>query len=241
MRGRLVARASLTPTQVDAMFGLLAVHFVGVSRGQFERDLAEKNWALLLEDDEGGLAGFSTILFYDSIHDGEPVSVVYSGDTIVAPSHWNSPGLSRSWIRAVMELHSRAATSKLWWLLLTAGFRTYRFLPLFWKTFHPRYDAEPSDATRRWMDELARERFGDRYDASAGIVRFDSPYRLGPELSETPRGKRDDPHVAYFLSRNPGFVDGDELVCLTEIAPGNLTRAGWRMVDPSGARARSLA
>lgn len=241
MNGRLLARASLTPAQVESMFVLLEAHFAGVSRAQFERDLGEKNWALLLEDDEEGLVGFSTILFYDSIHDGEPVSVVYSGDTIVAPSHWNSPELSRSWIHAVMELHARASTSKLWWLLLTAGFRTYRFLPLFWKTFHPRFDAEPSDAMRRWMSELARERFHDRYDASDGIVRFDNPYRLRPELSETPRGKRDDPHVSYFLSRNPGFVDGDELVCLTEITPGNLTRAGWRMVDPSPARSRSMA
>ncbi|MGK2858668.1 MAG: hypothetical protein ACSLFQ_15815 [Thermoanaerobaculia bacterium] len=241
MKGRLVARTALTPAEVDAMFRLLEAHFVGVSRAQFERDLGEKNWALLLEDEEGTLAGFSTILFYDSIHDGEPVSVVYSGDTIVAPSHWNSPGLSRSWIHAVRELHARASTSKLWWLLLTAGFRTYRFLPLFWKEFSPRHDAEPSGALSSWMAELARERFGDRYDASDGIVRFEKPYRLRPELAETPRGRLDDPHVAYFLSRNPGFVNGDELVCLTEITSGNLTRAGWRMVDPSVVRSRSLA
>ena len=26
-----------------------------------------------------------------------------------------------------------------------------------------------------------------------------------------------DPHVAFFLERNPGFVQGDELVCLTKI------------------------
>lgn len=140
-----------------------------------------------------------------------------------------------------MEMHGLASTSRLWWLLLTAGFRTYRFLPLFWKEFHPRYDAEPSGAIDRRMTELARDRFGDRYDAEEGIVRFTCPYRLRPELAETPRGKRDDPHVAYFLSRNPGYVDGDELVCLTEITPNNLTRAGWRMVDRNEIRLRSLA
>ncbi len=232
MNGRLIARADLTPEQVDSMFVLLGTFFVGVSRAQFESDLAEKNWVLLLEDVEGQLAGFSTILFYDSTHDGERVSVVYSGDTVVDPSHWGSPALSRCWIHAVMQLHRRASTSRLWWLLLTAGFRTYRFLPLFWKSFHPRHDVETPLATRNWMEELARERFGGRYDALAGIVRFENPYCLRPDLAETPRAKRGNPHVAYFLSRNPGHVDGDELVCLTEIATANLTRAGWRMVDP---------
>ena len=41
-----------------------------------------------------------------------------------------------------------------------------------------------------------------------------------------------DPHVAFFLKRNPGHGDGDELVCLTELSDDNLTRAGRRMVAP---------
>ena len=232
MKGRLVACGELEPAQVDSMFALLGTFFEGVQRAQFEADLAEKNWVLLLEDAEGKLVGFSTILFYDSVHDGERVSVVYSGDTIVDPSHWGSPALSRQWIHAVMELQRGASTSRLWWLLLTSGFRTYRFLPLFWKSFHPRHDAPPSETVRLWMNELASERFGDRYDASSGIVRFDNAYRLRGDLADVPRGRREDPHVAYFLSRNPGHAEGDELVCLTEIATTNLTRAGWRMVDP---------
>lgn len=240
MIGRLVTRADLTPLQIDSMFELLETHFIGVSRGSFEQDLEEKNFALLLDDDQGGLAGFSTILFYDSVHEGERVSVVYSGDTIVAPSHWNSPALSRSWIQAVMDLHARAQTSRLWWLLLSAGFRTYRFLPVYWRSFFPRYDIETPEASRRWMDELASARFGEQYSAAEGIVRFRNAYRLRPELAQPPAGKRVDPHVAYFLARNPGHLAGDELVCLTEIAAGNLTRAGWRMTGSETLRSQSL-
>jgi hypothetical protein len=35
--------------------------------------------------------------------------------------------------------------------------------------------------------------------------------------------------VGFFLARNPGWREGDELVCLTEIAEGNLTPAGRRL------------
>jgi hypothetical protein len=48
-------------------------------------------------------------------------------------------------------------------------------------------------------------------------------------LDELPSGRLADPHIAFFLERNPGWKEGDELVCLTEIAEENLTRAGRRM------------
>ncbi len=236
MNGTLVARSELSVASIDSMFELFDSHFENVSRGQFELDLARKNWVLLLHDVSGALAGFSTILFYESEKCGEPVSVVYSGDTIVDPAHWNSPAMSRSWIHAVLGLHARAATSSLHWLLLTSGFRTYRFLPVFWRTFYPRHDALTPEPDAAWMNRLAREQFGAAFDENSGIVRFPGPHRLREHLRQTPRGKLDNPHVAFFLARNPGHAEGDELVCMTELSADNLTRAGWRMVDPAAAR-----
>ena len=37
------------------------------------------------------------------------------------------------------------------------------------------------------------------------------------------------PIFSFFAQRNPGHAAGDELVCLTEIHPDNLTRAGRRV------------
>jgi len=41
---RLLSRLELGPDLTDEMFELLAGHFEGASRTQFDRDLAEKNW-----------------------------------------------------------------------------------------------------------------------------------------------------------------------------------------------------
>lgn len=231
MNGTLTARPALTTRVVDEMYALIDAHFENVSRARFELDLGAKNWVLLLRDGDGTLAGFSTILFYETELEGERVSVVYSGDTIVDPSHWGSPALARSWIASVLELQSGASTSRIFWLLLTSGFRTYRFLPLFWRSFHPRVDSETPPETARRIDALAESLLGSEYDPATGIVRFREPARLRPHLRELPAGRLHDPHVAFFLARNPGHAEGDELVCLTEIATTNLTRAGWRMVS----------
>ncbi len=86
------------------MHDLLAQHFLGVDRQTFLRDLSEKNWVVLLEDDSGALRGFSTFLIYATTVDRRPLTVVYSGDTIVEPSAWGSPALPRAWIRAVYDV-----------------------------------------------------------------------------------------------------------------------------------------
>ncbi len=238
LSGRCVLRSALSEAQRDAMYELLCDHFEGVTRGVFENDLAEKEWAVLLEDAEGRIRGFSTFHIYaERGVDGEAVAIVYSGDTIVDRSAWGTPTLPRCWIHSVYEVHrSRFSGARLFWLLIASGFRTYRFLPVFWKEFYPRYDAAIPPDQAEWLVRVARDRFGAAYDAAAGIVRLSSPQPLRGELREIPMEKLSDPHVAFFIQRNPGHVNGDELVCLAELSPENLTAAGRRMVYGSGSR-----
>jgi hypothetical protein len=227
VKSRLVRREHLDGATREAMVRLLTGHFDGVTRERFDADLAEKTWVLLLEDD-GGLRGFSTLLLYETSLPGEGVcTVVYSGDTIVDPAAWGSAALPRCWIAAVRRLREEHPHGRLWWLLLTSGFRTYRLLPVFWKDFWPRWDAPTPPDVQARIDALARERLGGAY--RDGVIRFPEPQRLRGELAEVPPGRMRDPHVACFLEKNPGWMEGDELVCLTEIAEENLTAAGRRM------------
>ena len=222
-------RAALSLTERDEMFALLSEHFKGVTRAQFERDLAEKNWVVEIRR-EGRLLGFSTLIVCAEQFAGRPLTAIYSGDTIVAPEAWGSPALARTWIAAVNHLRAAAPARPCHWLLLTSGFRTYRFLPVFWREFFPRHDAPTPAPARRLLDHLARVRYGDSYEAMAGIVRFPNPQRLRGPLSALPAGRTNEAHVAYFLARNPGHASGDELACLTEISEANLTAAGRRMI-----------
>lgn len=224
---RLVAREELLPAQRDAMYALLGAHFEGVSQARFEQDLAAKNWALLLEDEQG-LVGFSTLLLYESRAAGEPVGVAYSGDTIVDPRGWRSAALPAAWIGAVCRLRQNMAVRHLYWLLLTSGYRTYRMLPVFWREYVPSLQAPGDPALLALRDALAAERLGAAYDPARGLARFDQPQALRPHLRGIPPGREVDPHVRCFLERNPGWERGDELVCLTEIAWTNLTPVGRR-------------
>ena len=79
---------------------------------------------------------------------------------------------------------------------------------------------------------LARQRYGDRFDAASGIVRLEHPTPVLDGVADLTPHRLSDPHVAFFAAANPGHGAGDELACLTLIHPDNLTPAGQRMVGP---------
>jgi hypothetical protein len=224
-----VRRAELPESVRAEMYALLTQHFEGVTPAQFAHDLAEKDWVLTIRI-EGRLVGFTTLQVLHATHDARPIHVLYSGDTIMAPEAWGSPVLARGWIALVHRIRAEHAAAPWYWLLLSSGYRTYRFLPVFWREFWPRHDTVPPAGVLQLRDQLATQRFGRLYDAVAGVVRFEHPQRLRGALAAVPEGKELDPHVRFFLAVNPGHAVGDELVCLTELGDANLTAAGERMV-----------
>lgn len=228
MIGSAVKTSQLSKAQCDAMFSILEKHFGGVTRDIFYSDLEEKNWVILLKDEKGGLVGFSTILKYHLKYKNEKYCIIYSGDTIVDKSAWGSFELPKIWIKTVRSL-GIDKNEKLLWLLISSGFRTYRFLPVFWNEFYPRHDLKTPVEMKSLIDHLASHKFGQYYNKKKGTVLFPKPQWLKKGLVEIPDGKLNNPHIAFFKDINPGYIHGDELVCLTEISDNNLTKAGRRM------------
>ncbi len=230
LQSQVVARAALAPQEVGEMLDLFREHFDGATLDLFKRDLSNKDWVILLRDGESScIQGFSTLALYETTVCGQRLSVVYSGDTIIRPAFWGTPELPRAWIKTVLE-KSTPMQQPLYWLLISSGYKTYRFLTVFYKEFYPRYDKPTPPEQQAILDHLAAERFGLDYHRDLGIVRFTNgatPLREG--VAEVTAERLQDPHIAFYVARNPGHAHGDELVCLTQIHPDNFTAAGRRM------------
>ena len=169
----IVARAELTRRDRDAMFALYTTYFATADRVTFERDLAEKDWVILLCGDDGGIEGFSTLM---RTRIGG-ATVFFSGDTIVAKHRWGTFDLPRTWSRHVFA--EAEGEGDAYWFLISSGYRTYRFLPLFFRNFFPR-DA----ALKPLLDEIAAAKFGDAYDARSGVIRLATPAPLREGISD---------------------------------------------------------
>jgi hypothetical protein len=232
LAARVTSVADLTPPQRDAMFLLMERHYENVHRAVFEADLAEKKWVILVSDPLGDrLCGFSTQGVRDVHVAGRPVKALFSGDTIISREHWGDHALSHTWGRLALSLIDAYADAELYWFLISQGYKTYRFLPVFFHEYYPRYDAETPAWARGVLDAVARAGYHEEYDAEAGVVRATSwQYRLREGLAEVTPGRLKNPHVRFFHFRNPGHTRGDELCCLAPLRRENFTPAAYRVI-----------
>lgn len=218
LAARVAAVRDLEPTFVERLWVLFHRYYADVTPDRFADDLAAKDEIVLLESETGEVAGFSTLSVREEVVDGRRLRVLFSGDTIVDRPHWGSQVFAQAWIRHVGAIQARAPELPLHWLLIVKGYRTFRYLPTFSLRFVPDLAGNDDPELRALRDELARRRFGAAFDPTTGVVRFaESRGRLADDWAriEAHHARRAD--VAFFLARNPGWRDGDELVCLCPI------------------------
>jgi hypothetical protein len=227
--GKILRVEDVDQDTVAQMYKLFLQQFEEISLQDFTRDLRQKNWLLLLSLDDGVLAGFSSIHVYQATVAGRSMLVAFSGDTVVDASTWRDSALSYYWMGAIDYLRRKHQADRIYWFLLVSGYRTYRFLPVYSQSFYPRFDQQTPADVQRVMDTLALQRYGEHYDAAAGVVRLEVPAILREPFRGIPVHRLKDPHIAFFAERNPGHLSGDELVCFAEISEDKLTRLGRRM------------
>lgn len=214
--------ADLPAGRLPEMLDLMDSHYEGVTAAGLRADLAAKDRVILLTQGDA-LCGFSTQVQFDHEFRGRRVRVVFSGDTIIDRRHWGSSALALAWGRMMLDLLAREPATELYWLLTSKGYKTYRFLTVFFRRFEPGLGQEPDAAAHALLDDLASARFGPRYDAARGILAADpDAQRLRPGVAELDDRRLRDPQVAFFQQRNPGHAKGDELVCLARFLPDNL-------------------
>ena len=231
----ITARERLTEPDIRAMFALHRRYFAGTCNERFRHDLAEKDWVITLHD-TAALAGFSTQKLI-TLADRPEVRFLFSGDTIVDRPYWNQPGLAGGWGHLAMKLAAeREGCGNLYWFLICKGFRTYRFLPTFFRHYYPRPgNADDAVAFNPILDTVAAARYGSAYNPARGVIRSSGTGdRLADGWTDIAPHHATDPHIAYFLAANPGWRDGDELACLAPFTRDNLNPLGHRVIRTTG-------
>ena len=125
----------LTQAEAEEMFALMQAHYEGVGREAFEADLERKDEVILLRDGVGKIRGFTTIA-WNPCGEMAKGDVIFSGDTVIDRECWGTQELVKGFCRRAGELQRRSGR-RLYWFLISKGHRTYRYLPLFAKRFHP--------------------------------------------------------------------------------------------------------
>jgi hypothetical protein len=229
--------SALANSTIRQMYNLYGRYYEATSMSLFESDLSDKDFVVMLHDASGAVIGFSTLAILNTEIDGRRVRAIYSGDTIIDRAHWGTQALAFTWLRFAGAVKAEVPDWPLYWFLIVKGHRTYRYLSAFSIDFYPHWQTPTPAWAQSIMAGLARGRFNDAYDAERGVVSFpQSRGHLKPAWAAVEPEEALRPDVAFFLRSNPGYINGDELMCLTELSSGNL-RPLARRVFEQGARA----
>ncbi len=228
MRYEILDVKDLKRNIIERMLHLMKKHYDNVLPEKFLMDLKEKDKVILImHGDE--LIGFTTLMYISDVVNNEEITVLYSGDTVVDVGFWGQMELFKGFGKVLRE--GIGIYNNLYWLLLSKGIRTYLMLPLFFKKFYPNHKGDYPKHYKSIAVHFAKKKFGNWFDEKSGLVKPDPPAdRLKPELARIPHNLLKNPHVRYFLERNPHYVMGIELVCITRISEDNMTRAGLKFV-----------
>ncbi|KAA3621964.1 MAG: hypothetical protein DWQ02_26845 [Bacteroidetes bacterium] len=213
----------ITVEEKEEMYAILHKYFGNISPEKFADDLLSKDRVIIMKDENTGqVVGFSTQKIFETQFLEEDVIVVYSGDTIVDEQYWRSIQLPRTFWDMIQSISRNNPGKRIFWMLISKGVRTYRFLPVFYNSFYPSYQHPIPEDIQLFMHKIGKYIFPERYDPGSGIIKSFGKHQF-LKLQYHPRKDRNkDLHERFFYEKNPKFYEGDELLCLVETKLSNL-------------------
>ena len=220
----VVEVSKLTIQNKKNMYDLMTKVYDGEHWEKFLSDLHQKDYVLILYGNSQKIVGFTTLQIFEFVGN----IIIYSGDTVIEENSRGDIELMRAWWRFSYTIQEKNPDKKVFWLLISKGWRTYKFFPLFLKEIYPTYKYNTPEKIQKFIDKLSYYKFGESY--KNGLVIPECPDKLKSGRNDIPEKRMKDKDVKFFLEKNPEFYKGYELVCVAELSVSNLTKAGLRLL-----------
>ncbi|MBC8356196.1 MAG: hypothetical protein H8E66_29820 [Planctomycetes bacterium] len=234
LTAQLVRVTEICDRRRDEMYALMDTYYENMDYSTFNADLDEKDWVIQIVDEPSNrLTGFSSQVLIHSCVDGRSIRTLFSGDTIVESDRRGQQKLFQvsGWL--LRRLIDAYPDDELYWFLISKGYKTYRFLPLFFHEFYPRFACTMPSRYKAVVESLGMHIDPSRYDPRTGILRAGpAACRLRPGVADITADRLRDQHVRFFAEANAGHTRGDELCCVAPVTTTNLTRAAYRAMGP---------
>jgi hypothetical protein len=217
---------------METFYHLLCQGFLGICWDDFVRDFQEKDAVIILCKDhsEGEIVGFSTLMVLTLTLPTEEIKGIFSGDTVVLPEYRSSTGLGVGLCQYFVDTYEQFPQHKVYYILISKGWRTYKIMPFFFQEFAPHHQKSTSACEKAVIDAFGKTKYPHYYHPETGLILFGKhAARLKPESIDAVPLKMD-AHTQFFLQRNPGYLRGNELVCVARVAPDNATAIFQRLV-----------
>lgn len=217
----VVPPSSLSQGDIDGMFALMQSYYEHTDYAEFTRDLKQKDDVIVLRAGSfGHLIGFSTLKYFDLPTKSHTRAIgVFSGDTIVHQKYWGSTSLQKAFLVQLCRLKFRHRGARLYWFLISKGYKTYLLMANNFPVHYPRFEQETPPEFQSMMDHVYSELYPDTYEPGADLIHNEGhSYRLKTGVAYPSESLVAGlPRVRYFVEKNPNWHLGSELTCIAEM------------------------
>lgn len=216
MKGKVFKISEVTDTDISAMFALMDEFYENMDRAVFERDFYDKDYCIILRNEDEKLVGFTTQKVMSVNVGGKELHGMFSGDTIIHKDYWGDTELFRVWAQFWFPFAEKY--DEFYWFLICKGYKTYRILPLFWREFYPSCRSETPAYEKSIIDAYASLLYSEEYNPATGVIEYKhTKDRLRAGVADIDEHRLKNKDVAFFESANPHHAEGNDLACLARI------------------------
>jgi hypothetical protein len=231
--------ASLTRRELDEIWAVTD-RYVETDRASYEAKLRALPEVGLWRARSGSLVGLVSLDVHRVAWDGRTCVVFFTSSVVIDERYRGRNLVLRTGLRAFLREKLRRPWEPAFWLFDTFSYKSYLILPHNLRVFWPRRDRVTPPPVWRFVDHLARQRYGDAWSPSTGVVRRSGDKRLRAATAPIDDARRENADVRFFEKVNPGHAVGDMLVCLVPLSLSNLAGAVARaLVRPLASPRRS--
>lgn len=228
--------ADLHTEDLQAMFRLFSEYYIHVSFNQFYKDIQQKDRVFILKDKKNQIKGFSTLVLLQVEVQGKSVRVFFSGDTVVDRNYWGQGTLGKAFLWFLFLHKLRRPWQPLYWFLISKGYKTYLLMANNFKVHYPRYEQPTPPDMQALIDTLSETLYGSYYQRERGIISFRGQQQsvckdaLKQDVASITADLLQNPRIAFFQARNPGWMYGDELACIALMTLGMPFYYQWKRI-----------
>lgn len=221
LTGGIVQRKELTDNMIENMYRLMEKFYDNMNHDVFLMDLNDKDYCIILKDSNGELQGLSTQKIITFEVGGKPIHGIFSGDTIINKEHWGSFELIK--IFASFFFMYETKYENFYWFLISKGYKTYRFLPAFFKSFYPNYKEAIPQEMQEIIHAFGEAFYKDEYNRQTGVIEYKIVKDcLKKGVADINEGRLKDKNIAFFVKINPFYQKGNDVICIAKLSKDNL-------------------
>jgi hypothetical protein len=224
----VVPSSELTPIAWNEIWTLTKTFF-DTDRAYSESKLKEYQLvALFRSRNDDRLVGMASMDIYPSTFRGRRIAVIYTSHVLLRQEYRGHNLIQRLGWWTFLKTRLRFPFHSIYWFFETFSYKGYLLLPRNFREYWPRMDRKMPEEERALMDQLATRTYGADWRPQLGLVFRSGKKRLKPDAAPLNHNVPLTPELRFFSKANPGYAEGDMLVCLCPLSLTNWLSVGVR-------------